>query len=112
GCIKAARELGVASDLRLLVNLADDRVQAQATFTRVSGCSQRFLEFEPTFLGWIQRDPLFELANQARRPLLLTQPHSENARRFLQIAASLVPPIKPPDQFHLRSAILHSESRS
>ena len=90
GVIKVAREARLPAQISILVNQTESETEAGAIFARLSGCSHRFLQFLPASLGSLRRDPAVEAANQSRQPLVLSQPASENARRFTALAARLV----------------------
>jgi flagellar biosynthesis protein FlhG len=90
GVIKLAREAGLPGRISIVVNQFDEEAEVRATFARLTGCAQRFLQFEPASLGSLRRDPSVEAANQNRVPLVLAQPASENARQFTAMAADLV----------------------
>jgi len=100
GMIKVAREARLPAQVSILVNLTDAEAEEASTFARLSGCAQRFLNFLPRSLGSLRRDPAVEAANQNRRPLVLAQPGSENARRLQAMAARLLEE-KTPDGFAL-----------
>ena len=89
GVIKVAREARLPAQISILVNQTDDETDGGAIFARLSGCAHRFLQFLPSSLGSLRRDPAVEAANQSRQPLVLAQPASENARRFTAMAAHL-----------------------
>ena len=89
GVIKVAHEQRLRTRLHILVNEADDEMQAAAVSARVAGCAQRFLQITPGDLGFLRRDAAFEQSNQQRRPLQLAQPAGLHAQRISQIAAQL-----------------------
>lgn len=90
GVIKVVHDARLPAPISILVNQTDTEAEADAIFARLSGCAQRFLGFTPTSLGSLRRDPALEAANQSRQPLVLAQPVSENARRFVAMAARLL----------------------
>jgi flagellar biosynthesis protein FlhG len=95
GVVKAAHEAQLAAAMHVLVNQADDGVQADTVFTRISGCAERFLQITPGSLGSLRRDDALDASNQSRHPLLLAHPGCENSRRFLAIAAQLTVDLAP-----------------
>lgn len=88
--IKVARQERVPGRIGLLVNLAADEAQAAHVRGKITACARKFLEFEPAPLGFIARDPLIELSAQRREPYLLAHPDTDNADRFLDVAAALL----------------------
>ncbi len=90
GVLKVIHERQLAARLHILVNQADGAPQADAVLGRLMGCARQFLQFSPSSLGFFPRDPIFEAANQSRRPLLLAAPDNEHAHRFLAIAERLI----------------------
>ena len=90
GVLKVIHEKRLGGRLQILVNQADGEPQATAVLARLMGCARQFLQFSPSSLGFLPRDPMFEAANQSRRPLVLASPEHENAHRFLTIAGQLM----------------------
>lgn len=86
GVIKAAREARISPETRVLVNQADDEAMAQSVFGRIRGCSEKFLNFSPGWLGWLPQDRAFETASRERRPLLIGNPECEGSRRVRALA--------------------------
>jgi flagellar biosynthesis protein FlhG len=90
GVLKVMHERRLAGRVNILVNQADSAAQAETVLGRIAGCARQFLQFSPSSLGFLPRDPMFEAANQSRCPLVLAAPAHENARRFLAIAQQLL----------------------
>lgn len=90
GVIKLARENQLGAHLHLLVNQADDEVQAARAQDRITGCADRFLQSAPSELGFLFRDPVVEAASQRRVPLVLAYPDHINSRRIADIARTLL----------------------
>lgn len=88
GVIKVAHEMKTSARLHLLINQADDELEASRTWERIASCADRFLKCPVAILGCLFRDPAVEGANQSRIPLLLSQPEHPNARRIAEIAAA------------------------
>ena len=90
GVIKLAHESRFAARLHVLINQADNELQAARVLDRIAGCTNRFLHSSLGTLGFLERDPSVEQANQSRRPLALADPNNANARRIVGIAARLI----------------------
>ncbi len=90
GVIKVAHESRLASRMHVLINQAENEVQAARVLDRIAGCANRFLNTSLDSLGFLGRDALVEQSNQGRRPLVLADPGNANALRFAAIAARLV----------------------
>jgi flagellar biosynthesis protein FlhG len=90
GLVKVAHERRLAGRMHILVNQSDNAAQAESVLGRITACARQFLQFAPESLGFLPRDPLFEAANQSRRPLVLAAPQHENTHRFLTIAGRLL----------------------
>lgn len=103
GLIKVVREARLPARIHVLVNQSDDDAQAKSVFERLHCCAERHLQFSPSNLDALRRDPGIEAANQSRQPLVLGTPQSENARRFATIAERLAE-LKPSPQAPLVSA--------
>jgi flagellar biosynthesis protein FlhG len=107
GVIKVAHELRLKTRLHVLVNEVEDQAQAASVLGRIIGCATRFLQITPGELGFLWRDPEFEVANQHRRPLVLAYP--AHATRFLEIAARLEEqPARSNDTFTERPSKHHA----
>ncbi len=89
GVIKLAHESRLTTRVHMLINQAENEHQAARVLDRIAGCANRFLNSSLGTLGFLERDPSIEQANQSRRPLALTDPENPNARRMAVIAARL-----------------------
>lgn len=89
GVIKVTREMGARGEMQLLINQVDNVSQAVTVFNNITVCSQRFLKYCPTYLGYILKDPNVEQSYQTRTPLVVSHPASPNARLFGEAAAKL-----------------------
>ena len=89
GMIKATREMKARGEIRVLVNQADNIPEAVAVYNNITTCSQRFLKYNPNYLGYVLKDPNAELAYRTRKPMIVSHPESENAKLFGQIAGKL-----------------------
>ncbi|HWB61790.1 MAG TPA: P-loop NTPase [Chthoniobacteraceae bacterium] len=92
GVIKVMREESMRGQIHLLVNQAEDEAQAGVVSEKIRACSEKFLKYSPSILGSVMRDPAVEEANQARRPLLVSQPHHPCSVAMARAAAKLYPP--------------------
>jgi flagellar biosynthesis protein FlhG len=90
GVIKLAHEHRINTQVHVLINLVEDENQAARVLDRLAGCANRFLKSSLSTLGFLERDPAFEQANQSRRPLLTAGPGNPNAQRIITIAARLL----------------------
>jgi flagellar biosynthesis protein FlhG len=90
GVVKVMHERRLSGRVNILVNQADNAAQAETVLGRIGGCARQFLQFSPADLGYLQRDPIVEAANQSRRPLVIAAPEHENSRRFMAIAQQLL----------------------
>jgi flagellar biosynthesis protein FlhG len=91
GMIKCIHERNLSGQIHLLVNLADEAKGVDATFTRIAGCAQQFLQRSVNQLGVLQNDTEVEDSNQARTPLVLHKPTHPTAIHLSRIAAHLAP---------------------
>ena len=90
GVIKLAHESRLTTRINLLINQADEEMQATRVLERIANCANRFLNSSLSTLGFLARDPVIEQANQSRRPLAMTDPDNANSRRITVIAAHLI----------------------
>lgn len=102
GIVKIVCESGLPGRIRLLVNMVRHADEPQMVLARIGGCAQRFLNRQPGVLGWLAQDSALQQANQQRCPLMLSQPESDGAGRFMQMAANLAAPAcgGPPSERH------------
>ena len=90
GVIKLAHENRLTTKIHVLINQAEEEMQAGRVLDRIAGCANRFLNSSLGMLGFLERDPSVEQANQSRRPLALSEPQNPNARRIAVMAARLI----------------------
>jgi flagellar biosynthesis protein FlhG len=90
GILKVAHQAGLEAERRLLVNMVTRENEPDKVAERICGCARRFLGREPRLLGWLAQDPALQDANQHRRPLVLSRPDSESAKRLRRMAALLI----------------------
>jgi flagellar biosynthesis protein FlhG len=90
GVIKLAHEHQLNTQVHVLINLVEDEAQAGRVLDRLAGCANRFLKSSLSSLGFLERDPAVEQANQSRRPLMTASAANPNAQRILGIAARLL----------------------
>lgn len=69
GVIKTARENGSRGQLKLLVNLAGSREEAEATSARIRECARRFLDTSVPYVGSIMASPAVQDAARERQPV-------------------------------------------
>ena len=109
GVIKVTQELRLRTRLHVLVNEVEDEAQSASVLGRIIGCANRFLQITPGELGFLWRDPEFEVANQHRRPFVLAYPGSAHCLRFAEIAARLEEqPARSGDTFTERQPTHHA----
>lgn len=77
--------------LRLLVNMASNRHEAQGVYRRVSEVTERFLHFALADGGYVLQDTQVELAVRRRRPFVLSDPRCPSSLCIAALAANLAP---------------------
>jgi flagellar biosynthesis protein FlhG len=90
GVIKLAHENRLTTNIHVLINQAEGKTQAARVLERIAGCANRFLNSSLGTLGFLERDPSVEQANQSRHPFTMSDPENANARRIAAIAARLI----------------------
>ena len=95
GLIKCVHERHFPGRVHLLVNLAENTASADAAFTRIAGCAQKFLQRPVNQLGVLAHDAEVEIANQSRTPLVLRKPAHPGAIQLARIAALFAPLAEP-----------------
>jgi flagellar biosynthesis protein FlhG len=82
--------------IRLVVNLATDRVEAGRVAERIRMVSQRFLGLEVENLGYILADDRVQAAVRRRRPFILESPRGPASSCVRQICDRLLSETEPP----------------
>ncbi|MDR2161576.1 MAG: MinD/ParA family protein [Desulfovibrio sp.] len=77
------------NDFFILVNQAENRTEAKLTYSRLSSVCQRFLGFQPGYLGGIRTDKAVPDAVRRQRPFLQLSPQSPASRDCMDIAAKI-----------------------
>lgn len=75
--------------LRLLVNMASSRAQAEVVYQRLSGVAKKFLNYSVANSGYMLHDKAVELAVQARKPFTIRSPESNASVCIAAIADRL-----------------------
>jgi len=89
GVIKIIHQGHLSGNVHVLMNQVAGEDEARFVFNRIADCSQRFLQSQPRFSGFITANPEVERSHRERRPLVLSQPGTPNARRFEELAGLL-----------------------
>jgi flagellar biosynthesis protein FlhG len=87
--IKTINSQTVDPDLRLLVNMARDENEARQVSQRIIGVSQRFLNFSPSFAGYIASDSRIPRAVRERVPVAISSPRCKASESLLSLAHKL-----------------------
>lgn len=85
--IKSLLRLRYAGEVKLFVNMAESRRDAEAAYERVSQVARRFLNYSVADGGFILHDSAVERAVQARSPFVIREPGS-NASACMRAVAS------------------------
>ncbi|MBI1825586.1 MAG: MinD/ParA family protein [Planctomycetes bacterium] len=88
--IKVLSRENTNSQLRLFVNMAANRAEAEATFRRLSSVAQKFLNYSIANGGYMLQDRTVELAVRARCPFVLSHPNSNASLCLAVMAGELV----------------------
>lgn len=89
GMIKVTHDMNTQCRIRILVNQAENVPEAVSVYNNITTCSQRFLKYNPNYLGYVLKDLNAELSYRTRKPMIVSYPESENAKLFEQIAEKL-----------------------
>ncbi len=90
--IKILHRAQCLAPIGLIVNMADDRAQASATYCRVKEVAQRFLNYSVADEGHLLHDNVVEQAVLARCPFVLKYPKSIASTCVAAIATKLPNP--------------------
>ncbi len=88
--IKVISQRKIEQDLRLLVNMATSKREADEIYERISMVSRQFLNMEISYAGYILKDDVVVNAVLQRRPFVLEYPYSPAGRSVTRIAKELL----------------------
>lgn len=84
--IKILREMDPRGKIGLVTNQVTNMYHAKNVFNRLDAASRKYLSYELGDLGYVVNDEVVKQANQARKPLLMMNPHAPAARCLSQVA--------------------------
>lgn len=90
GLIKVLSKYNIHNKIMVVINLAGDDTEAQATYKRLETTANRFLEVELVSLGYLLEDSLVVKAVKNQVPFTLMAPSSKVANSIGKIAHFLV----------------------
>ena len=88
--IKLSLRQEAASDLRLVVNMAESRSDGERTYATLRKACETFLEIAPPLAGIVRRDSKVKEAIRNQVPLLTRHPNSVAAEDVRRLARHLV----------------------
>ncbi len=97
GIVKVMVQEGYDKPMHLLVNRVRSPEEAEQVYKKLSGCTDRFLEFELNWLGLMPEDTSVESAVIKRTPFTEAFPTSAATRYLKKVAGALekfMPPAK------------------
>ncbi len=87
--VKALYREHCRAAVRLLVNMAESRTQAQAVYRRIAGVAKKFLDYSVADGGYVLHDTAVEAAVQARCPVVIRSPGSNASACLAAIAGDV-----------------------
>lgn len=90
-CIKLLVSRHPGLDIRIVVNMADGRSEAERTYGSLLRACEHFLKFAPKLAGYIVRDKHVSQSIRAQAPLLSRYPQSTAGKHVQNIAEGLQP---------------------
>jgi len=87
--VKALSREHPAARVSLIVNRVDSRAEAEATFARIAGVAQKFLNYPVANGGYLLHDTAVELAVAARCPFVIRSPGSNASACIAAMASEL-----------------------
>jgi len=88
--VKTLHRASYRGTVRLVVNMADSRTEARQVYERLTGVSEKFLNYPVADGGYLLQDTHVELAVRARTPFVVRFPKSPASVCMAAIAARLV----------------------
>lgn len=89
--IKLCLAQNPAADLRIVVNMASNKSEAERTYTTLRRACESFLKAAPPLLGTIPRDPKVKDSIRRQTSILTRHPNSEAAQAVMALAKRLDP---------------------
>jgi flagellar biosynthesis protein FlhG len=86
GMIKSVRESHLPAEIHGLVNQVADEKEANAVFSRLSACTQKFLSYTPRPIGFVEKDERILQAGRRRVPYILEDPTQVAAKQIIGAA--------------------------
>ncbi|MDZ4366026.1 MAG: P-loop NTPase [Afipia sp.] len=78
------------ADIRIVVNMANDKDHARRTHAALTNASRNFLGIDPPFLGFIPRDELVRDAIRHQTPILFRHPQAKAREAVRRIASEIL----------------------
>jgi flagellar biosynthesis protein FlhG len=78
------------ADIRIVVNMANDRDHARRTHAALTNASRNFLGIEPSFLGFVPRDDMVRDAIRHQMPILFRHPQAKASEAVRKIAGEIL----------------------
>lgn len=88
-CIKLLATRHPEMDIRIIVNMADGRGEAERTYGSLLRACEHFLKFTPKMAGYVVRDKHVSQSIRAQAPILSRYPQSTAGKHVLAIAEGL-----------------------
>lgn len=92
--LKALTISGYQGKLSIVINIADSRREAYATYDKLYRASKSFLNQELEFLGYLERSDIVNKAVINQYPFLLSNPNSSISKRINIMALKFIEPTK------------------
>jgi flagellar biosynthesis protein FlhG len=83
------------ADIRIVVNMANDRDHAWRTHAALTNACKNFLGLNPPLAGFIPRDDMVRDAIRHQSPLLFRHPQAKASEAVRKLAADLLLPVRP-----------------
>ncbi len=88
--IKVISQRRPEQDIRLLINMADSKKEAEDIYERISMVSRQFLNIDVAYAGYILKDDVVVNSVLHRRPFVLDYPYSPAGKNVFRVAKNLV----------------------
>ncbi len=92
--IKALTTNGYKGKINVVINIVENRGEAENIFNKLNKVSQNFLNIKLNYLGYLHRDTLVNKAVKAQQPFLILNPSSNISKKINIMALKLVNPNK------------------
>lgn len=81
---------GYTGDIKTVINMAESRREAEEVYNKLNGVSNRFLNIDIEFLGYLNKSSIVANAVKKQKPFILDKPNSPVSKKVNIIAFKII----------------------